>query len=293
MNRARFTIRSTDCILELGKRSLLMGAVNITPDSFSDGGRFFQTDQAVKQGELLAFEGADLLDIGGESTRPFSDPVPLEEELRRVIPVIRELAKCISIPISIDTCKAQVARAAFDVGATIINDISALRFDPEMVELAAAEAAPLIIMHMKGTPRMMQVQPHYDSLLSEIIGFLEERIQFASAAGVARERIIVDPGIGFGKTVNHNLQIIKHLDALATLSQPILFGTSRKSFIGAVLDKKVTEREPGTWATVCAGILKGAHIVRVHEVATCRQLADMIDAIENAELGTGNAEHPR
>ena len=282
MSRARFTIRSTDCTLELGKRSLLMGAINITPDSFSDGGQFFQTDQAIKQGELLASGGADLLDIGGESTRPFSDAVSVEEELRRVIPVINELAKRTSIPISIDTCKAQVARAAFDVGAKIINDISALRFDPEMAELAAATGAPLILMHMQGSPRIMQIEPHYDSLLSEIIGFLEERIQFASAAGVARERIIVDPGIGFGKTVKHNLQIIKNLDALAALGQPILLGTSRKSFIGAVLDKEVTEREPGTWATVCAGIIKGAHIVRVHEGATCRQVVDMIDAIQNA-----------
>jgi len=282
VNRACFTIRSPDCSFELGTRSLLMGAVNVTPDSFSDGGRFFQTEQAIKQGELLASEGADLLDVGGESTRPFSDPVPIEEELRRVIPVIEELAKRISIPISIDTCKAQVARAALEVGATIINDISSLRFDPEMVEVAAAAEVPLILMHMQGTPRLMQVNPHYDSLLSEIIGFLEERIQFASAAGVARERIIVDPGIGFGKTVNHNLQIIRHLDALAVLNQPILLGTSRKYFIGAVLDRDVTEREPGTWATVCAGLIKGAHAVRVHEVATCRQLADMIDAIQNA-----------
>jgi dihydropteroate synthase len=274
----------------MGKRSLLMGAINTTPDSFSDGGRFFQTDQAVNQGVLLASEGADLLDIGGESTRPFSDPVPLEEELRRVIPVIEELAKRTSTPISVDTCKAQVARAALDAGATIINDISALRFDPEMVELAAAARVPLILMHMRGTPRTMQIEPFYDSLLSEIISFLEERIQFASAAGVERKRIIVDPGIGFGKTLSHNLQIIKHLDRLSALSQPILLGTSRKAFIGAVLNKEVTEREPGTWATVCAGIIKGAHIIRVHEVAVCRQLADMIDAIMNVELGTGNAE---
>jgi dihydropteroate synthase len=259
-----------------------MGAINITPDSFSDGGSFFQTDHAINQGVLLASEGADLLDIGGESTRPFSDPVPLEEELRRVIPVIEELAKRTSTPISVDTCKAKVARAALDAGATIINDISALRFDPEMVELAAAARVPLILMHMRGTPRTMQIGPSYDSLLSEIISFLEERIQFASAAGVERKRIIVDPGIGFGKTLSHNLQIIKHLDGLSALSQPILLGTSRKAFIGAVLNKEVTEREPGTWATVCAGIIKGAHIVRVHEVAVCRQLADMIDAIQNA-----------
>jgi dihydropteroate synthase len=282
VNRARFTIHCDEQILELGERSLLMGTINVTPDSFSDGNLFFQTEKAIKQGELLASEGADLLDVGGESTRPFSDPVPLEEELRRVIPVIKELAKRTSIPISIDTCKAEVARAALDAGATIINDISGLRFDPQMVELAAAAQVPLVLMHMQGTPRTMQVEPHYGSLFSEIIAFLEERIQFACSGGVSRERIIVDPGIGFGKTVNHNLLLLKHLDALATLDLPILLGTSRKSFIGAVLDKEVTEREPGTWATVCAGILKGAHIIRVHEVATCRQMADMIDAIINA-----------
>ncbi len=283
MNRARFTIRcGDDHTLELGGRTLLMGTINVTPDSFSDGGRFYKTDQAIKQGELLASDGADILDVGGESTRPFSDSVDIEEELRRVIPVVSELAKRTSLPISIDTCKGQVARAALDAGATMINDISGLRYDPELVKLAATSQVPLVLMHMQGSPRTMQLEPHYGSLLSEIIGFLEERIQFACEAGVSRDQIIVDPGIGFGKTVHHNLLLVKHLDSLATLGRPILLGTSRKSFIGAVLDKEVTEREPGSWATVCAGIIKGAHIVRVHEVTTCRQIADMIDAIINA-----------
>ncbi len=283
MNRARFTIRcGDDHTLELGGRTLLMGTINVTPDSFSDGGRFYKTDQAIKQGELLASDGADILDVGGESTRPFSDSVDIEEELRRVIPVVSELAKRTPLPISIDTCKGQVARAALDAGATMINDISGLRYDPELVQLAATSKVPLVLMHMQGSPRTMQLEPHYGSLLSEIIGFLEERIQFACEAGVPRDQIIVDPGIGFGKTVHHNLLIVKYLDSLATLGRPILLGTSRKSFIGAVLDKEVTEREPGSWATVCAGIIKGAHIVRVHEVTTCRQIADMIDAIMNA-----------
>ncbi len=283
MNRARFTIRcGDDHTLELGGRTLLMGTINVTPDSFSDGGRFYKTDQAIKQGELLASDGADILDVGGESTRPFSDSVDIEEELRRVIPVVSELAKRTSLPISIDTCKGQVARAALDAGATMINDISGLRYDPELVQLAATSQVPLVLMHMQGSPRSMQLEPHYGSLLSEIIGFLEERIQFACEAGVSRDQIIVDPDIGFGKTVHHNLLIVKYLDSLATLGRPILLGTSRKSFIGAVLDKEVTEREPGSWATVCAGIIKGAHIVRVHEVTTCRQIADMIDAIMNA-----------
>ena len=282
MNRARFTIHCGDHTLELGERTLLMGTINVTPDSFSDGDRFYKTDQAIKQGELLASHGADILDVGGESTRPFSDAVDIEEELRRVIPVVSELAKRTSLPISIDTYKGRVARAALDVGASMINDISGLRYDAEMVQVAATSQVPLVLMHMLGSPRTMQLEPHYGSLLSEIIGFLEERIQFACEAGVSRDRIIVDPGIGFGKTVHHNLLLIKHLDSLTTLGQPILLGSSRKSFIGAVLDKEVTEREPGTWATVCASIFKGAHIVRVHEVATCRQIADMMDAIINA-----------
>ena len=176
MNRARFTIRSGDHTLELGERTLLMGAINVTPDSFSDGGRFFQTDQAIKQGELLASEGADILDVGGESTRPFSDSLDVEEELRRIIPVVEELAKRTSLPISIDTYKGEVARAALDAGATIINDISGLRFDPKMAQLAATSQVPLILMHMQGSPRTMQLEPHYGSLFSEIIGFLEERI---------------------------------------------------------------------------------------------------------------------
>jgi len=282
VNRARFTIRCGDHTLELGGRTLLMGTINVTPDSFSDGGRFYKTDQAIKQGELLASEGADILDVGGESTRPFSNSVGVEEELRRVIPVVSQLAKSTSLPISIDTCKGQVASAALDAGATMINDISGLRYDPELAQLAAKSQVPLVLMHMQGSPHTMQLEPNYGSLLSEIIGFLEERIQFACEAGVSRDQIIVDPGIGFGKTVHHNLLLLKHLDSLATLGRPILLGTSRKSFIGAVLDKEVTEREPGSWATVCAGIIKGAHIVRVHEVTTCRQIADMVDAIINA-----------
>jgi len=283
VSRAHFAIRCGTASLELGRRSLLMGVVNITPDSFSDGGEFFDTERAIEQGERLATEGADLLDVGGESTRPFSQSIPTEEELRRVIPVIRQLARRTRIPISIDTCKAAVARAALDAGASLVNDISSLGLDPDMKAVVASSGAPLILMHMQGTPRDMQVKPHYDSLLSEVVRFLEERIRIACKAGVSRDQIMVDPGIGFGKTVTHNLLLIKHLDALAILGRPVLLGTSRKSFIGAVLNRPVTEREPGSWATVCAAILKGAHILRVHEVAVCRQVADMIDAIVNAE----------
>jgi len=270
-----------------------MGVINITPDSFSDGGEFYDAERAIEQGERLAAEGADLLDVGGESTRPFSESITTEEELRRVIPVIRELARRTRIPISIDTCKGEVARAALDAGASLVNDISSLGFDSEMKAVVASSGAPLILMHMQGTPRNMQVKPHYDSLLSEVVRFLEERIQIGCAAGVSRDQIIVDPGIGFGKTVTHNLLLIKHLDALAVLGRPVLLGTSRKAFIGAVLNRPVTEREPGSWASVCAGILKGAHILRVHEVAVCRQVADMIDAIVNAEATGKGAEGGR
>jgi dihydropteroate synthase len=260
-----------------------MGVINVTPDSFSDGGEFFDAGQAIARADRLAAEGADLLDVGGESTRPFSQPIPIAEELRRVIPVIRALASHTKVPICIDTCKAQVARAALDAGASVVNDISSLGFDPEMKTVVASSGAPLILMHMQGTPRNMQVKPHYDSLLSQVVQFLEERTRFACDAGISRDQIIVDPGIGFGKTVTHNLLLIKHLDALAILGRPVLLGASRKSFIGAVLNRPVTEREPGSWASVCAGIVKGAHILRVHEVAICRQVVDMIDAIVNAE----------
>ena len=293
MSRAHFAIRCGTASLELGRRSLLMGVINITPDSFSDGGEFYDAERAIEQGERLAAEGADLLDVGGESTRPFSESIPTEEELRRVIPVIRQLARRTRIPISIDTCKAAVARAALDAGASLVNDISSLGLDPDMKAVVASSGAPLILMHMQGTPRDMQVKPHYDSLLSEVVRFLEERIRIACKAGVSRDQIMVDPGIGFGKTVTHNLLLIKHLDALAILGRPVLLGTSRKSFIGAVLNRPVTEREPGSWATVCAAILKGAHILRVHEVAVCRQVADMIDAIVNAEATGKGAEGGR
>jgi len=289
VSRAHFTIRCGNNSLELGKRTLLMGVINVTPDSFSNGGQFFDAERAIERGERLAAEGADLLDVGGESTRPFSESTPTEEELRRVIPVIRELAPRIKIPISIDTCKAGVARAALDAGASLINDISSLGSDPDMKGVAAYSGAPLILMHMQGTPRTMQVKPHYHSLLSEVVRFLEGRIQVACEAGVSRDQIIVDPGIGFGKTVVHNLLLIKHLDALALLGRPVLLAASRKSFIGAVLNRPITEREPGSWAAACAGILKGAHILRVHEVAICRQVVDMMDAIVNAEVSEQRA----
>ncbi|MGQ9483967.1 MAG: dihydropteroate synthase [Desulfosoma sp.] len=266
----------------LGHRTLIMGIVNVTPDSFSDGGTCATRDAAVAHGLQLVRDGADILDIGGESTRPFSDPVPLEEELRRVLPVIEELRRHTTVPISIDTTKAEVAYQALKTGADIINDVSALRFDPEMRAVAAEFGVPLILMHMLGTPKTMQQSPHYDALFSEIIRFLEERVAAAVAAGVDRNQIIVDPGIGFGKTVTHNLRLIRDLDTLAVLERPILLGASRKSFIGTVLNAPVEDRELGTAVVHSLGIMAGAHMVRVHDVAFHRNAVLMADALRDA-----------
>jgi dihydropteroate synthase len=267
-----------------------MGIVNVTPDSFSDGGHFFSADHAVEQGLQLVDEGADILDIGGESTRPFSDPVSESEELQRVLPVIEQLAERVAVPISIDTTKAEVARRAVAAGATIINDISALRSDPQMAATAAECRASLILMHMKGSPKTMQVEPVYDDLIGEIRAFLSKAMQQAMTAGVDRSAIILDPGIGFGKTVVHNLQIIRDLDHFHELDAPLLIGSSRKAFIRHLLKEKgKTEPEPlsaavarGTQATIAAAAMKGAHIVRVHDVARTKATLALIDAIQSA-----------
>jgi dihydropteroate synthase len=269
-------------ILDFSSRTLVMGVLNVTPDSFSDGGLFYDHERAIEHGMKLARDGADIIDIGGESTRPGSDPVPLEEEIRRVIPVIEALARELDVPISIDTCKAEVASRALDAGASMVNDVSALRFDPDMVRVVAERRVPVVLMHMKGTPKDMQLDPRYEDLISEILEFLEERVRFAESNGVPPEAIIVDPGIGFGKTVEHNLSIIKHLRRFKSLGKPVLLGTSRKSFIGKVLNVGVEEREEGTAATVVAGILNGADIVRVHDVAKILPAVRMADAIARA-----------
>ncbi len=279
--------------LELGKQTRIMGIVNVTPDSFSDGGRFYNPDAAVAQGERMAEAGADIIDIGGESTRPFSDPVSEAEEARRVLPVIERLAARISLPISIDTTKSGLAKSALNAGAEIINDVSALRADPGIAEVAARTGAPLILMHMKGTPKMMQKNPHYDDLIGEIKSFLSDAVRRAEAAGVSRSNIIVDPGIGFGKTFAHNLEVLSRLEAFAELDCPLLVGSSRKAFIRKLLKAKdQTDLDPesplvakGTQATVAAAVLKGAHMVRVHDVADTRITVRIIDAVRQA----GNA----
>lgn len=277
-------------VLELGNRTLIMGIVNVTPDSFSDGGRFFSTDRAIEQALKLVDAGADLLDIGGESTRPFSDPVSAAEELDRVLPVIQALSQKVPVPISIDTVKAAVAREAVAAGAGIINDIAAFRMDPNMAATVAECKVPIILMHMQGTPKTMQDEPVYTDLIGEVKDFLQNAINVAVAAGVDRKAIILDPGIGFGKTVSHNLQLLNALDQFHDLEAPLLVGSSRKHFVRQLLkasfQKDLDPLSPevawGTQATVAAAALKGAHIVRVHDVARTRATLKIIDAIRAA-----------
>ncbi|MBI9082428.1 MAG: dihydropteroate synthase [Desulfobacterales bacterium] len=291
-DRLSHTLCWGDRRLELGRRTCVMGILNTTPDSFSDGGRFVSIDAALAQAEAMVAAGADILDIGGESTRPFSDPVSEEEETRRVLPVIERLADHIPIPISIDTMKAAVARRALDAGAAMINDVSALRMDADMASVAARYKVPIIVMHMLGTPKTMQKRPVYQDLLGEIGRFLEAAAGRAEAAGVDRSLIIADPGIGFGKTADHNLALIQHLASLKPLGLPLLIGPSRKAFIRSLLSQG-TEDEPspdspqvetGTQAAITAAILNGAHVIRVHNVADTRATARIADAL----LAAGN-----
>ncbi|MFO8112429.1 MAG: dihydropteroate synthase [Desulfosalsimonadaceae bacterium] len=275
--------------LALGRRTCIMGILNITPDSFSDGGRFFSLDAALSRAESMIREGADIIDVGGESSRPFSEPVDAEEETARVLPVIEHLAGKISIPISIDTTKAVVARRAMEAGAAIINDISALRIDPKMGEVAAKTGALVVLMHMLGSPKTMQVDPRYDDLIGEIYAFLETAVTTAEAAGIPTSNIIVDPGIGFGKTVSHNLELIHNAHRFLPLGVPLMIGPSRKAFIRKLLagenrlenENEATHEmvETGTQAAVSAAILAGAHIIRVHDVARTRATATIIDAL--------------
>jgi dihydropteroate synthase len=263
----------------LGPRAWLMGIVNVTPDSFSDGGIFLNEDRAVDHGLELACAGADVLDVGGESTRPGSLPVPEEEELRRVVPVIRRLRPETGVLISVDTTKSAVARAALDAGADIVNDISGLRADAAMGPLIARTGAAVILMHMKGVPRTMQESPRYDDLLGEIKAFLSGRIREAEAAGIPVERTIVDPGIGFGKTAGHNLAVLNRLDTLHDLGRPVCVGPSRKAFIGRILGLPPDERLEGSIAAAVVSVCRGAHILRVHDVGAVAKAVRVAEAI--------------
>jgi dihydropteroate synthase len=257
-----------------------MGIVNVTPDSFSDGGRFLELGDAVELAKRLVSEGADLLDIGGESTRPGSDPVTVEEEIRRVVPVIQAIREAgIGTPISVDTRKLSVAERAVEAGAEIINDVSALRDEPEIADFAAERGLGVVLMHMLGTPRNMQADPRYDDVIAEIGEFFRERMAFAVERGINPEMIVLDPGIGFGKTVEHNLRILRDLDAWLSLGRPILVGPSRKRFIGAILNADVDGRLYGTIGACVAALMSGARIFRVHDVAQAREALTVAHAI--------------
>jgi dihydropteroate synthase len=256
-----------------------MGILNVTPDSFSDGGHYLDVQRAVAHAKMMVAEGATLIDIGGESSRPGASPVSVDEESARVVPVVHALADAVDVLISVDTYKAEVARHALEAGAHIVNDITALCGDPVMAAVIAEMEAGVVLMHMKGTPRTMQQAPQYNDVVNEIRSWLQEKLQNAEAQGIAPEHIIIDPGIGFGKTIEHNLEILKRLSEFRELNKPLLVGTSRKSFIGNVLGVPVTDRVEGTAATVCWAITNGADIVRVHDVKANVRAARMTDAL--------------
>lgn len=262
------------------QRTYVMGILNVTPDSFSDGGTYLRKDAAVERALEMERDGADIIDVGGESTRPGAKRLLEKEEIQRVVPVIKEIAKRVRVPVSIDTYKAAVAEAAVSAGASMINDISGLRFDPRMSSVAASREIPVVIMHMKGTPENMQKNPVYKALIPEIMDYLREGIEIAMQAGIPENRIILDPGIGFGKTVEHNLEIIRRLQEFEGLEKPVLLGHSRKSFIGRLYDDlPVTDRLEGTAAATAIGIFNGANIIRVHDVKEMVRVARVADAI--------------
>jgi dihydropteroate synthase len=267
-------------ILNLSKKVHLMGILNVTPDSFSDGGKYDHFDLAIEHARQMADEGADIIDVGGESSRPGAEPVSWQEERQRVIPLIKKLAKIVKVPLSIDTYKSRVAEEALDNGAVIVNDISALRLDRKMAKVVASRGVPVILMHMQGLPRNMQDKPKYKNVTGEIIDFLAERIAFGQEAGISISNIVIDPGIGFGKTTEHNLKIICQLKEFKVLGTPVLVGPSRKKFIGNILDLPVEEREEGTLSSCVMAMVNGANILRVHEVGKTLRGLKIAEAIQ-------------
>lgn len=267
-------------ILPVGSRTCIMGILNVTPDSFSDGGDHVDFEKAVRKALQMVEEGADIIDIGGESSRPGAFPVTVEEELKRVIPVIEAISGIISVPVSVDTYKSEVAREALNAGAVIVNDISALNADPIMAETIAEFDAGVVLMHMQGNPLTMQKNPAYSDVMDEIFEFLGRSIKKAVDSGIDPDKIIVDPGIGFGKAVENNLEILNELSYFQTLGKPILIGTSRKTFIGEITGREVRSREFGTAATLSAAIMNGADIVRVHDIRDMLDVSRMTDAIK-------------
>jgi dihydropteroate synthase len=268
----------------LQQRVYIMGILNVTPDSFSDGGLYLQPEQALKHAETLLADGADLIDVGGESSRPGATPVPAAVEHERVVPVVQEIVKRFNALVSVDTYRASVAAAALDAGAVLINDISALRFDAQMAPLIARRGAAVVLMHMQGTPQTMQRAPTYRHVIDEVYSFLAERLHWAMQAGIARQRIVLDPGFGFGKTTQHNLDLLRGLEHFHALGQPLLAGTSRKSFLGRLLQRQVWDRLGGTLATVVYAALRGARIVRVHDVGPTVQALRLLAALDQPPL---------
>ena len=285
--RSDYKINCRGNILDLGSRTHIMGILNVTPDSFSDGGLYNDTAKACVRAREMAAQGADVIDIGGESTRPGAEPLSEEEELRRIIPIIKHLTAELTVPISVDTYKAAVAKKALAAGASIVNDISGLRFSSDMAKVAADYGAAVVIMHIKGTPRDMQQNPVYDDVVVDVMSYLEDGIAIAVKAGVDREKILIDPGIGFGKTLEHNLTLLNRLDEFRSLGRPIVLGTSRKKFIGTILGIPVPEqRVDGTAPTLALGIERGANVVRVHDVARMAQVVRMTDAVLRSQSET-------
>lgn len=275
----------SDRVLTIGRRPLVMGIVNVTPDSFSDGGQFASVADAVAHGLALARQGADLLDIGGESTRPGSQPISLAEELRRVVPVIAALAAQVAVPISVDTSKAEVARQCLAAGARIVNDVTALRGDSAMSEVIRATGAGVVLMHMQGTPATMQDAPHYDDVVADIGRFFEERLHDLAARGIAAQHTVLDPGIGFGKNLEHNLEILARLEELQRLGRPVCLGASRKGFIGKLLNNRPVEgRLAGSLAAACWAVCRGAaQFLRVHDVQETADAVKLIEVIQDHE----------
>src|ERR1700691_1102182 len=287
--RRKFKLRLRSRTLILGKRTLILGVLNITPDSFSDGGRYLDSEAAIARALQLEREGADIIDIGGESTRPGATEIAAEEELRRILPVIQVLRGKLRIPMSVDTRRAEVAKAALAAGAEILNDVSGLRLDPRLGEVVRRARAPLILMHMRGTPRTMQKGPFARDVIGDVLSGLRDAVARAKRAGLAKSQLLLDPGIGFGKTHEQNFEVLARLPEFARLGCPIVIGTSRKAFLGKALagtdgtSAPPGERLLGTAATVTASILGGAHIVRVHDVAEMVRVARVADSILNSE----------
>lgn len=277
--------------IEFSGHPLIMGVVNVTPDSFFDGGRYFDAAAAIAHALRLVEEGADLLDIGAESTRPGADVVSEAEECRRVIPVVTAVAKAVTIPVSIDTSKTAVARAALDAGASLVNDVTALRGDSAMADLIVKTGAGIVLMHMHGTPRTMQQAPHYDDVVVEVLDFFEERISFATAHGIARRQIILDPGIGFGKLLGHNLALLARLSQFLQFDCPLMVGVSHKSFLGELVNRSVQERQWATAAAVAMAVDRGAGIIRVHDVAAMKDVVRVAAAISQQTSEVMKARH--